>query len=436
MGWEMRGPSGPYYYHKTRGPGGRIRSTYIGAGPLAALMSEATAAMRSHERYRAAALRCVLCMLDGVGDAVEALTSRVEAEFGARMEQAGYRYKRGAWRKPRKAPRPGPFQGGLPLPVSAPSREPAKAPNPVGSLFEVEEAACPVDTAEWDYEAIRQVEEDGDHKLGRALRHLIPAGILEAQRLRYLAEWHLRQGEGDRSHPDYVWLSEAAVLLTMKWGARPLTREEKGVSGGQLARRRWKGRKRQNRTAAAGPHDGSATTTALALAGVLDELGVEGRGAVEAFLLRRRAQVGWAKADLMGRAVMDQHALVIAYALLVDALSKVTSRSLSQGSVVPDHRPKRWEERVRKAGRRVQVAGRLIRHARKAGVLVAGDAPAGQGGMRRAARPSRIRWQPCGPRRRWSPWEPKPKRSRRESRSTSRPCGPRGLHRRGSGGPS
>jgi hypothetical protein len=374
----MRGSSGPYFYHKTRGPGGRIRSTYIGNGPMAVLMAEATAAMRSQERYRGAALRCVLCMLDGLGDAVEALTSRVNAEFGAHMEQAGYRYKKGVWRKPRKAPCPASFQGALPLPVPAPSRIADQSPSPIEPLFAVAEASCPGETAEWDYEAIRQMEEDSEHE--RALRHLIPVGIREAQRLRYLAEWHLRQEEGDQSHPDYVWLSEAAVLLTMEWGAWPLAREEMGVEGSQLDRRRWKGRKRQNRTAAAGPHDGSTAMTALAMAGVLDELGVEGRGAVEAFLLRRRAQVGWAKASMLGRVVLDQHALAIAYAMLVDALSKTPSRSADQGSVIPDHRRKRWEERVRKAGHRVQAAGRLMRHAKKAGALIAGAAPFGQGG--------------------------------------------------------
>ena len=373
MGWEMRGSSGPYYYHKSRGLDGRTRSEYIGNGPMAVFMAESTAAIRGLRQYRGAALRSVLLMLDGLGDAVQGLTERVDAEFGVRMERAGYQYIKGAWRRPRRTHWRDPFEPAAPLPVLPLHPRASDEPDPIAKAFEVDTSPCPVQVSEQDFEALREAgqkaDQDDRHVFGSADPVLVRVGIEEAKRLRYFVEHRLREGEGDRTHPDYVALSSAAIRLAAAWGGRPFTVEEAERRKSTLGQREWKGRRDQGRSATMGPHHGSGAVTALALAGVLDGLGIEGRITAASALAKHRSSRGYDGAGELGRAVIDQHAFAFAYALVVSTLSHAAGEGAAPSQSVHENAPPRWAERRRKAERELKRASRLLGHAKRMGLL-------------------------------------------------------------------
>ena len=99
MAWERRG-SKSYYYRSVR-EHGRVRKVYVGSGPVA---RQAAAADQEHaladrrRRERTATLRDAILAIDVVA-------SRGREEFIERasrfLEEAGYHYHRGSWRKKR-----------------------------------------------------------------------------------------------------------------------------------------------------------------------------------------------------------------------------------------------------------------------------------------------------------------------------------------------
>ena len=112
MGWEPRGRTGrPYYYKKSRDEEGRVRSAYVGAGPVAVAVAELDALARADRDWHRTALSVLEADVDRADAAVRSTTTAVGSELSAALEAAGYRYHRGEWRRPRGA---GPRADGVP----------------------------------------------------------------------------------------------------------------------------------------------------------------------------------------------------------------------------------------------------------------------------------------------------------------------------------
>lgn len=103
MGREYRRSNGrSYYYRKSRDADGRVLSTYFGNGPLAHLVEHMDAAARECRAYHGAALEAFAADVDAADAAVRACTASVKTRLDEALLQAGYRYHRGEWRRPRQ----------------------------------------------------------------------------------------------------------------------------------------------------------------------------------------------------------------------------------------------------------------------------------------------------------------------------------------------
>lgn len=102
MGWKIRGGL-PYYYRTIR-EGGRVRSVYVGKGPMAELAARVDAIKKQLGAELAATWteeRDQLEVTDRVGLASSAL---VDLVVGLALEAAGFRrHNRGDWRRSRMA---------------------------------------------------------------------------------------------------------------------------------------------------------------------------------------------------------------------------------------------------------------------------------------------------------------------------------------------
>jgi hypothetical protein len=101
MGWERRG-NGLYYYSK-RKVGGRVISTYHGAGPMAEAIAaghEYLRARSSEERVERDSARRAVDEFAGLVDEFSRLTRA--ATRAVLLSRGCYEHKR-QWRRPRKA---------------------------------------------------------------------------------------------------------------------------------------------------------------------------------------------------------------------------------------------------------------------------------------------------------------------------------------------
>ena len=105
VSWETRGQNGRrYYYRKARTADGAVRSTYVGRGLRAAVEAEFGAVARASTAYDTAALRRFEADVDAADGSVRSFTADVRERVDAAMAEAGFRYHRGEWRRPRVDP--------------------------------------------------------------------------------------------------------------------------------------------------------------------------------------------------------------------------------------------------------------------------------------------------------------------------------------------
>ena len=100
MGWEQRGANG-YYYRKER-DGSRVKSTYVGRGEMAQMISKFESSSAEIEKL----LRAKKAMEDQELERVEAAIDRtvelVQLFTEATLLTAGFHTHRRQWRRKRK----------------------------------------------------------------------------------------------------------------------------------------------------------------------------------------------------------------------------------------------------------------------------------------------------------------------------------------------
>lgn len=378
MGWETRGPNGPaYYYRKSRDPNGRVRSTYLGAGPHARLCAELAGVHRAYAAYRVAALRRFEAAVDAADEATRVLTAGVEAALSRALEAQGYRYHRGEWRRPRAGRERAAEAADAPTPDAEATAPARRTPTPERAPAGRGRRAAPA-AEEGEYEPPPPPPSDPTSLHAELVR----STTWEAYAFRVHAERALRAGEGDDGHPALVRLRAAAAACGRSWGrAAEASAPEASARAG------------------AGVHDGVAVAAAGAVAAVLEAAGdADGRLAVLARVGAVRDALGWAGADPLGRWAVDQHALAVAHVELVhacaealrggeerasedapvDSFLEVLERLAGACGVSPvapprpgdgDRLAKAWGRRLQRAEAGLRRTARLLRHARKAGVL-------------------------------------------------------------------
>jgi len=98
MAWETR--RGRRYYYRARKVGGRVAKEYVGAGPLAELVSAQDTRARAELRAAAGLRRAERARLVAVDDAVDASHDAIETLARASLVMAGYHlHNRGEWRR-------------------------------------------------------------------------------------------------------------------------------------------------------------------------------------------------------------------------------------------------------------------------------------------------------------------------------------------------
>ena len=103
MGWEKRG-NGRYYYTKER-RGGRVVSSYVGAGPAAALIAEIEQGRREVAQSRARFERDVQAAeLEQFADLdrqIAELSQRISEAVAVELQALGFHQHKRQWRKKR-----------------------------------------------------------------------------------------------------------------------------------------------------------------------------------------------------------------------------------------------------------------------------------------------------------------------------------------------
>lgn len=422
MGWERRGAAEPLYYRKARGTDGRVRSTYLGRGPLADCIAAMDGTARATGRYHVEAVRLAEAVLDGAGEAVEALTAAVRVQLDGYMLGLGLRYHRGQWRRPRVGDKVDVS------PPSTPAAQPRREPALVSRLpfLHVSPSKTSVALASNPPGAepervVKDPSDDSTHVCGHPVWCIngLTSQLLELQLMTSRA---VADGDGYRGNPVFKAFEAAARAVVMSWGGtaiEPVYPDDRpGLDG-----RRHRGRIALGRALAAASPSGRADEAALVVAAVLDEAGQDGRAAVSGMMRRARTEMKWASATPLGRRVIDQYILAQAAAELAvglaDGSAPVRARcreaespadgaggtglgltGCAEGTEMSlllealgldkaawagkDTRmtwktnptsAAAWERRTRKARRRLADAARLVRHARKAGLLSANNAP-------------------------------------------------------------
>ena len=103
MGWETRGAR-RYYYRKTRGPDGCVRSEYVGSDPVALLWAQHDEAERAERERQRRAMRREFRPLDEHLDALLEAERALRTLTRAVLLASGFHAHRGQWRKRRILP--------------------------------------------------------------------------------------------------------------------------------------------------------------------------------------------------------------------------------------------------------------------------------------------------------------------------------------------
>lgn len=101
MGWEMRGPAGPYYT-RSRRVGRRIVREYLGRGPLAEAIAHLDELQRSRREEENVWFRGSCRQEMQVRGSLLDLSSHLNQLLHAALCEAGYHQRRGQWRRQRQ----------------------------------------------------------------------------------------------------------------------------------------------------------------------------------------------------------------------------------------------------------------------------------------------------------------------------------------------
>jgi hypothetical protein len=100
MGWKTI--KGRRYYYKSEREGGRVKSTYFGAGEAGTLMASMLAIEREEREAERDELREQRREFDAEETAVSEWFDEVQAVADAAMIAAGFHKHKGQWRRKRK----------------------------------------------------------------------------------------------------------------------------------------------------------------------------------------------------------------------------------------------------------------------------------------------------------------------------------------------
>src|SRR3954451_3384956 len=101
MAWERRG--GNLYYYQSEREDGRVRKKYIGTGEIAELLAHADETIRRTRAERRERERAELEEARGLASAADELHEAAEILARAELVAAGYRSRKGQWRRRRDA---------------------------------------------------------------------------------------------------------------------------------------------------------------------------------------------------------------------------------------------------------------------------------------------------------------------------------------------
>ncbi|PAP79475.1 hypothetical protein B1759_14220 [Rubrivirga sp. SAORIC476] len=121
MGWETRRNGRRYYYGKERTEDGRVRSVYLGTGPVSECIAEYAEGRRLEASLRRRELACTFGPIDAALNALRASEARLRLWRDAYLVATGHRSHRGQWRRRR----------GLTLPPFTLDSHPAERPAPM-----------------------------------------------------------------------------------------------------------------------------------------------------------------------------------------------------------------------------------------------------------------------------------------------------------------
>lgn len=100
MAWEARGDR--RYFRRSVRDGRRVRSIYIGTGPVAELVAQADELLRAEREARRRARQAERDRLDEADAHLDRLDALADLLTRAELTAAGYhRHDRGAWRRRR-----------------------------------------------------------------------------------------------------------------------------------------------------------------------------------------------------------------------------------------------------------------------------------------------------------------------------------------------
>jgi hypothetical protein len=100
VAWEKR-ERGERYYTRSRREGGRVVREYVGSGPLAELAAEEDRIRRELEEERREREREELGRIEGLAAPVLELSEAAEILAHAHLVAAGYRKRKGEYRRAR-----------------------------------------------------------------------------------------------------------------------------------------------------------------------------------------------------------------------------------------------------------------------------------------------------------------------------------------------
>jgi hypothetical protein len=101
MGWEWRGPYGPYYT-RTRRVGQRFVREYVGGGGRGAQAARADEAARSTRRIALETRMASINAVGGVAQDLHGLQVDVQTVVGDVLAAGGIREHKGEWRRCRR----------------------------------------------------------------------------------------------------------------------------------------------------------------------------------------------------------------------------------------------------------------------------------------------------------------------------------------------
>jgi hypothetical protein len=100
MAWETREGGGRYYY-RARREGGRAVKEYVGTGEVAEIVAHAEETLRGHRQREAARWREELEPLAKLAPPMAELCEAAEILARASLIAAGFRRRKGEWRRAR-----------------------------------------------------------------------------------------------------------------------------------------------------------------------------------------------------------------------------------------------------------------------------------------------------------------------------------------------